>query len=497
MQINEIIRFENINKEFPGVKALDNVSFSIGKGNIHALLGENGAGKSTLMKILSGAYQKDSGTVYIDGEPQDITSPKQAESLGIATIYQELNLIPGISVAENIFLNRQPQRGKTMIEWGKVYKDSQQILDSMDVAISARAQLSTLRVAQQQMVEIAKAISLNSRILIMDEPTSSLSEGETRKLFDVIANFKKQGITIVYISHRMDEIFEICDSYTVMRDGTFVNSGYIKDTTEDNIIEQMVGRSMDMIYPAKENVAAEVVLRVENLGDGKKIEGINFSLKRGEILGFGGLMGAGRTETMRLLFGADKKTSGKVEIDGKQVAIHDPQDAIKNGMGLLPEDRKQEGLVTELSVMDNMLMTKMESAFQNGLFSSAKAEQLCSQYIGDLDIKTPSSKQRVKFLSGGNQQKVVLAKWLNAAPEIIILDEPTRGIDVNAKSEIYKLIVQLAKSGKAIIFVSSELPELIGLCDRVIVMHEGRISGELSKNDLNQADIMRLATGGM
>lgn len=496
MKKEMILEVRGINKSFVGVKALADVSFQVPKGDVHALLGENGAGKSTLMKILSGAYSKDSGQILVDGREAVIRNTKDSENLGIAIIYQELNLIPDITVAENIFLARQPKK-HGLLDWKRMEEEAKKILDYMDVAISPRAIVSHLSVAQQQMVEIAKAISLNSRLLIMDEPTSTLTEGETRKLFSVIRNLKSKGISMIYISHRMEEIFEICDSYTVLRDGTFVHSGEVKDVTVDQIIEYMVGRSLSQVYPEKENtVGGEVVLEARHIQNGKEVKDVSFSLKKGEILGFAGLVGAGRTEALKAVFGADRSARGEVFMGGQQVQISSPRDAIRLRIGFVPEDRKREGLVVDLPVVENTVMAKPEKAMEHGLFSMKKAREICRRYIRELMIKTPSELQKAKFLSGGNQQKVVLAKWLNCEPEIIVLDEPTRGIDVNAKMEIYNIIVRLAKEGKSIILISSEMPELIGLCDRVIVMHEGRVTGELDRASLNQQQIMHYATGG-
>lgn len=495
MENVNILEFRNINKSFTGVKALKDISFSITKGHVHALLGENGAGKSTLMKILSGAYSKDSGDVLMDGVPVQIKNTNDSEKLGIAIIYQELNLIPELSVAENIFLDRQPKK-YGFIDWKQMRSDAEKAMRQIDVEIDVRKKISSLSVAQQQMVEIAKAISHKSRVLIMDEPTSALTEGETRKLFQVIDKLKSQGITMIYISHRMEEIFEICDSYTVMRDGTYVASGAIKEVTEEQIIEYMVGRSLSQVYPESAHNIGEVILKVEHMTNQKEVKDVSFELRKGEILGFAGLVGAGRTETLKAVFGADKNAKGIVYIKGEQCNISSPKEAIHRGIGFLPENRKEEGLVTDLSVLDNIVMAKMENAFEDGRFSSRKAKELCTSYIRNLLIKTPSEKQKVKYLSGGNQQKVVLAKWLNCNPDIIVLDEPTRGIDVNAKVEIYQIIMDLAAQGKSIVLISSEMPEIIGLCDRVYIMYEGKITGELKKNELTQKQIMYYATGG-
>lgn len=495
MKNENILEIKGVSKSFVGVKALQNVSFQVRKGDVHALLGENGAGKSTLMKILSGAYSKDCGQIFVNGKEVEIRNTKDSESLGIAIIYQELNLIPDITVAENIFLARQPKK-HGLLNWKKMIEDAEEILNYMDVAINPRSIVSSLSVAQQQMVEIAKAISLHSQLLIMDEPTSTLTEGETRKLFSVINNLKSKGISMIYISHRMEEIFEICDSYTVLRDGTFVHSGEIKEVDVNQIIEYMVGRSLASVYPEKKNKVGEVILEAEHISNGKEVKDVSFSLRKGEILGFAGLVGAGRTETLKAVFGADSSAKGEIKINGKPVQIRSPRDAIKLGIGFLPEDRKKEGLVVDLPVLDNTVMAKPEKAMEHGMFSAKKAKEICQKYIRELLIKTPSEMQKAKFLSGGNQQKVVLAKWLNCEPEIIVLDEPTRGIDVNAKMEIYNIIVKLAEEGKSIIMISSEMPELIGLCDRVIVMHEGCVTGELDRRTLSQQQIMHYATGG-
>lgn len=490
-----ILEFRGISKSFTGVKALSDISFQIRRGEVHALMGENGAGKSTLMKILSGAYIRDSGKIFVDGKEAVIRNTADSEKLGIAIIYQELNLIPELSVAENIFLHRQPKKG-LFVDWKQMNEEAAKVLKQINVELDTRTTVASLSVAQQQMVEIAKAISLRSRVLIMDEPTSALTEGETKKLFQVIANLKQQGITMVYISHRMEEIFEICDSFSVMRDGAYIAGGRISEVTVDKLIEYMVGRSLSQVFPKKQNIIGDVVMEAENISSGNEVKDVSFYLKKGEILGFAGLVGAGRTETLKAVFGADPKSKGKVKLNGKVVSIHSPKDAIHWGIGFVPEDRKREGLVTELSVMDNVVMAKMENSMTHGMFSLRKAKDLCRNYIDSLMIKTPSEKQLAKYLSGGNQQKVVLAKWLNCSPEIIVLDEPTRGIDINAKMEIYHIIVKLAEEGKSIILVSSEMQEIIGLCDRVYVMCEGKVAGTLKKEELTQQKIMSYATGG-
>ena len=495
MEKKWILEFQNISKSFVGVKALSDVSFRVKEGEVHALLGENGAGKSTLMKILSGAYTRDEGRILLDGKDIQVRNTKESERLGISIIYQELNLIPGLSVAENIYLDRQPKKSGR-IDWKEMNLAAEKMLKSIDMSIPPKAIVSTLSVAQRQMIEIAKAVSLNARLVIMDEPTSALTEGETRKLFQVIASLKEKGITVVYISHRMEEIFKICDSYTILRDGQFISSGSIEDVTLDKIIEDMVGRPLMQVFPEKKNSVGEVILEVRDMDNGKEVRGVSFTLRQGEILGFAGLVGAGRSETLKAVFGADRKAKGEVILNGRKINIHSPKDAIRHGIGFLPEDRKKEGLVVDLSVLDNIIMAKPENAMAKGVFFAKKAKEICRSYIKELLIKTPSENQTAKFLSGGNQQKVVLGKWLNCEPQIIVLDEPTRGIDVNAKMEIYNIIVKLAQQGKSIILISSEMQEIIGLCDRVHVMFEGKISGELKRDELNQERIMKYATGG-
>lgn len=495
MEKNQILEFQHISKSFIGVKALSDISFKVQKGEVHALLGENGAGKSTLMKILSGAYTKDEGKIIFEGKEVQARNAKESEKLGISIIYQELNLIPELSVAENIYLARQPVK-KGIIDWKGMNRAAEEMLESIDMRIPPRTKVASLSVAQRQMVEIAKAISINAKLVIMDEPTSALTDSETQKLFHVIRSLKSRGITVIYISHRMEEIFEICDSFTILRDGRFISTGAIRDVSSDKIIEDLVGRPLTQVFPEKHNRIGDVILEARDISNGREVKGVSFDLKEGEILGFAGLVGAGRTETLKALFGADRHAKGQVRLYGKEVKIRSPKDAIRQGIGFLPEDRKKEGLVTELSVVDNVVMAKPENAISKGIFSAGRAREICSRYIRELMIKTPSETQKAKYLSGGNQQKVVLAKWLNCEPGIIILDEPTRGIDINAKMEIYNIIVRLAEEGRSIILISSEMQEIIGLCDRVNIMFEGRISGQLSREELTQEEIMKYATGG-
>ena len=489
-----ILEFRGISKYFPGVQALKDVSFTVGKGEILALLGENGAGKSTLMKILAGAYIKDEGEIYIDGQAADIRCPEDSERLGVSIIYQEFNLIPGLTVAENIFIRRQPKK-KGIIDWKRMNQMAQEIIDEIDINIRPTDIVNTLTVAEQQMVEICKAVSLNSKILIMDEPTSALTESETQKLFHVVKKLNKKRVTMIFITHRMDEVFEICTNATILRDGQFIKSAPISQLTLDQIIEYIVGRSLTEIYPEKDTEVGDVYLEVKELTDGGiHVQPSSFVAHKGEILGFAGLVGAGRTELMRLIFGADKSMGGKILIDGKEARIRSERDAIRHGIGLVPEDRRRQGLVLALNVRENIIMANYERQKTLFYLDPQKEKKVCAEYIDKLLIKTPGQTQYAKFLSGGNQQKIAVGKWLNCFPDIIILDEPTRGIDINAKYEIYSIMIQLAREGKVIIFVSSELPELIGMCDRIIVMHEGKISGEVTGKEMNQKSIMYLAT---
>jgi ribose transport system ATP-binding protein len=500
MHIGEdvLLEFRKISKSFAGVQALKDVSFRIKKGEVHALIGENGAGKSTLMKILAGAYSKDEGEILIEGGIVDIRTPKDAENLGVTVIYQEFNLVPMLTVGENIFLGRIPRKFKSgpIIDWKQVKDKAEALLKDIDVAIDTGALIEQLGVAQQQMVEIAKAVSLKSKIVIMDEPTSALTDVETKKLFKVIRKLKSQGVAVIFISHRLEEIFNIADNVTVLRDGQYINTQPVVQIDKDRLIEMMVGRPLSQRYPKKNHMIGEEILKVENLSRGSVIKSTSFSVRQGEILGISGLMGSGRTEMIRLLFGADKKDSGTIMVGGKIVNIKSPKDAIRAGIGLVPEDRRYQGLVMELPVKDNVLLANLKKV-KNRLFLSRKLEKkICEKYIEDLEIKTPGYNQIAKRLSGGNQQKVVLAKWLNCDLDIIVFDEPTRGIDVNAKMGIYNIIMQLAKQKKAIIVISSELPEILGISDRILVMSEGEIKGQMLRDEATQEKIMAYVIGG-
>jgi ABC-type sugar transport system ATPase subunit len=489
-----ILTLSKVNKAFPGVKALTDVDFELKKGEVHALVGENGAGKSTLMKIISGAYKKDSGIIKFDGKEVEITSPKASERLGISIIYQELNLINRMSVAENIYLGR-PAKKLGMIQWRKIISDAKALFESFDVKMDVTRMVRELSIAQQQIVEIFKAVSINAKVVIMDEPTSSLTETETEMLFRIINALKEKGISVIFITHRLDEVFAISDRVTVLRDGCYIGTKDITDITKGEMIKMMIGRELKKQFPERNVELGEEYLRVEGLSDGYKVKDVSFSVKRGEVLGFAGLVGAGRTDTMRLIFGADKKTKGKIFIEGKEVKIKSPIQSIAKGIGFVTENRKEEGLFLPLSVSNNIVAVAIEKIKSFRILNFMKEKHLSEKYVGDLRIQTPSVNQKAVFLSGGNQQKVVVSKWLLKDSDIMILDEPTRGIDVGAKREIYQIINDLAAQGKAIIVVSSEMEEIMGISDRIIVMHEGRISGEVTKENFSQQLITEYAVG--
>ena len=491
----DILRLDGICKSFPGVKALQDVSFSIQKGEIHCLIGGNGAGKSTLMKILAGAYKKDAGHIWMNGKEVEIESPKAAENLGISIIYQELNLIPGLTVAENIFIGRHPLTRMGCVDWKEMENCAERLLKEFHIDLGARTLVGEISIAQQQMVEIVKAVSKDAQLVIMDEPTSSLTKKEIDVLFEIIRKLKEKGVSIIFISHRLDEIFEISDRVTVMRDGMWIATKDIKDITRSELVSMIIGRKMSQQFPEKITQTGTELLRVENLSDGKKIQDISFTLHRGEVLGFAGLVGAGRTETMHMVFGSMKRKTGKVYLHQKEIDTHSPKSSIGNGIGLLTEDRKKEGLVLPLTVRENIEMVASGKILQNGLINRKKENEISKKYIDALNIITPSAEQKVVYLSGGNQQKVVLAKWLLSDCEVIIMDEPTRGIDVGAKREIYDIINRLAAQGKGIIVVSSEFEEVMGICDRIIVMCEGHISGTLKREEFSQDRIAAYAVG--
>ncbi|HCB3247714.1 TPA: sugar ABC transporter ATP-binding protein [Klebsiella pneumoniae] len=485
---------EGISKFFPGVKALDNVSLRVRPGTVHALMGENGAGKSTLMKCLIGIYRPDKGSIRVKGEPVEFTDTMDALRSGISMIHQELNLVPHMTVAENIWLEREPMK-YGFVDHGQLTRQTQALLDKLNIRLTADRLVGDLSIAAQQMVEIAKAVSWNADIVIMDEPTSALTEGEVAHLFTIIRDLRAQGKAIIYISHKMDEIFAITDEISVFRDGTWVGSKNTTEFTRQSLITQMVGRELTQLFPKFNNTIGEEVLTVRNLTRQGVFHDVSFSVRRGEILGVAGLVGAGRSEVMESLFGMERFDSGEVLIDGAPVTIDSPSVAIEKGMALLTEDRKKSGLFLVLSVLENMSIVKMpEYIGKSGFVQHVKMAEDCMEQIRRLNIKTPTMDQIINNLSGGNQQKVLIARWLLAQPKILILDEPTRGIDVGAKAEIYHLISELANRGVAVIMVSSELPEILGMSDRVMVMHEGRITGILEKDEADQETILSLAS---
>ena len=485
----------DISKRFPGVLALDNVSLSIERGEVHALLGENGAGKSTLMKILSGAYKKDAGEIIFDGQPVQINSPRQAQELGVSIIYQELNLVPQLSVAENIFLSSLPMKNPACIDWKRVYSDAQTIIDSLEVDINVRSRISSLGIAQQQMVEIAKALNHQAKVIVMDEPSAPLTDKETAKLFKTIAKLKSEGVAVIYISHRLEETMQIADRATIMRDGKTITTVNVSDITIDDLIRGMVGHDLKEQFPKRDCPIGEVGFRVEGISREGILNNISFEARKGEVVGICGLVGAGRTEVMRALFGADHRSSGTVYVGGKQVEILRPIDAIHHGIALIPEDRKGQGVSLTLSIRENISLVMLHTLQSFLRISRKKERTLVDSYMNALAVKAPSMEQLTKNLSGGNQQKVVVAKWLATNADIIILDEPTRGIDIGAKYEIYLIMNRLVKEGKSIIMISSEMPELIGMSDRIIVMHQGSVSGELTKEEVSQERILEMASG--
>lgn len=494
--MSTIIEMKGIEKFFPGVHALKKCEFSLEQGEVHALIGENGAGKSTLMKILTGVYNKNEGEIYVDGQLVEVKNTKYAQELGISIIHQELNLMTDLTVAENIYIGKEPKRNGIFLDNRQLNNKTREILQSMNIYIEPTTKVEDLTVAQQQMVEIAKALSYDSRVLILDEPTAALTESEIETLFRMIRELKAKGVAMVYISHRMEELKQICDRVTVMRDGEYIDCRNMSEVTIDEIIKMMVGREIfATAHESKATGNEETILEVKNLNRKKAVKDVSFHLKRGEILGFAGLMGAGRTEVARCIFGADSIDSGEILLKGEKVNISSPKKAVEHGIGYLSEDRKRYGLVLGLDVESNITMSTMNKFVSNGFWlKDGTARTNAENYIRALAIKTPSGKQLVQNLSGGNQQKVVIAKWLTRDCDVLIFDEPTRGIDVGAKSEIYKLLNELADQGKSIIMISSDLPEVLRMSHRVMVMCEGRITGELTKEEATQEKIMTLAT---
>ena len=485
----------DISKSFPGVRALNKVSFDLYGGEVHALIGENGAGKSTLMKILSGLYQADEGEIRLKGKKVDVLGIKQMIDAGVSVIYQELNLIQHLSVAENIFLGREPMLPGGLINWKKMYADVEALLKPFNVNINPRSKINNIGPAYQQVVEIAKALSLKSDIIVMDEPTAALTGNEVERLFEMVNNLKKTGVSIIYISHRLEELARVADRVTVIRDGEKIVTKPLAELQTEEVIRHMVGRRLTEQYPVSDIPIGSEVLRVEGLSKKGYCSDVSFSVRRGEILGFTGLVGAGRTEIMQLIYGHIKKDAGRVFINGMETSIHSPQDAVAMGIGLIPEERKKQGLILGLSVSENSVLTVLEKHSFFGFLRQKTLADLVQNMISKISIKTPSANQQVRFLSGGNQQKVVLAKWFVRHCQVYIFDEPTRGIDVGAKVEIYKLMQNLAQDGAAVIMVSSELPEIMNMSDRIAIVFGGQIVKEFKKGEATNEHVMEYALG--
>ena len=496
MEENERIRVSGVTKMFPGVTALDNVDFAVRKGAVHVLCGENGAGKSTLMKIINGVYQADKGEIYIDGNPVRINNPSDARKLGISMIFQELNYIPEFSVAENMYVGEWPVNSFGRLDWKTIRESAAGLLRQEGLPYSPDTKLKDLTVSDIQMLEITKAISKNSKIIIMDEPTSAITQKEVEALFDKIRTLKERGVSIIYISHKLDEIFRIADDITIFRDGKSVGTKPASELDIDAVIAMMVGRKLEKSYPKEIVPIGDILLEVEGLS-GEKFSDVGFNARRGEIVGFSGLMGAGRTEVMRALFGLDPIYSGKIRVSGRDVNVRHPLDSIKNGVAMLSEDRRRYGIIPMRSVRENCTLAALERVIYGGWLKASEENSIVSNIFERMRVKTPTLETQIGALSGGNQQKVLLAKWMLRDPDALILDEPTRGIDVGAKFEIYRLMTELVNAGKAVIMVSSELPELLGMCDRIYVMCQGAVTGELNKDEFSQELIMKYATGSM
>lgn len=496
--MDKILELVDIKKEFPGAKALDGVSISLIRGEIHALVGENGAGKSTLMKILSGIYKPTSGKIFLEGKEISLNNTKEAQQLGITIIHQEFSLIPYMNAVDNIFLGREIRKSNGLLDKKLMREKAKELLKRIDVEVDLDKTVDELSVAEQQFIEIAKAISVNAKFLILDEPTAPLTEGEVKHLFSLMRTLKSNGVTMIFISHHMDEIFEIADRFSVLRDGKWIGTDSISNVTEEKIIHMMVGRELKDTFPERACIEEdrELILEVKNLKN-KRVKNVSFQLRKGEILGISGLVGSGRTEVVRALIGADKTEEKEIYIKGKKVNIKSPNDALNLGIALIPEDRKSQGLVLEASIKNNISLAGFNKIVNKfNMINKAKEVTEANKYVASLGIKTPSIERMVKNLSGGNQQKVVIAKCLNTECEILIFDEPTRGIDVGAKAEIYKLMTELVSKGISIIMISSELPEVLGMSDRILVMRKGEITGELYAGEANQEKIMYYATGG-
>ena len=488
------LRLTNISKSFAGVHALRNVQLELHGGEVHAVLGENGAGKSTLVKIITGVHQPDAGEIYLGDQRIHVTDPREATALGIAAIYQELSIFPDLDIAENIFIGRQPARGSGLLDWPKLYREAEQILDSLGVHLDLHTKARYLSVAQQQMVEIARALSVNARILIMDEPTSALTLNEVADLFQIVRRLRDNGVAILFISHRLEELFEIADRVTVLRDGAYVETRTMRDVTQDELIRLMVGRTVSELFPKAAVERGEVILRVKNLGRAGAFRDVSFELHRGEILGMAGLVGAGRTEVSQAIFGVAPADAGTIEIDGRPVRITSPNQAMQHGLALVPEDRQHHGLVLPMDITDNITLPTLTRFVKRGWLAARGARKAAHEAATQMEVKATTVWQKARELSGGNQQKLVLAKWLSTRPRILILDEPTRGIDIGTKAAVHKLMSDLAAQGLAILMISSELPEVLGMSDRILVMREGRVTGLFDRAAATQEAIMKAAT---
>ncbi|CAM3888816.1 sugar ABC transporter ATP-binding protein [Lederbergia lenta] len=490
------IIMQNIHKAFGTNEVLTGVDFDLLEGEVHALMGENGAGKSTMMNVLTGLHARDKGTITIDGKETYFKNPKEAEQNGITFIHQELNIWPEMTVLENLFIGKELKNAFGLLKMKEMKALAKKQFEKLSVSIPLDKEAESCSVGEQQMIEIAKALMTDAKVIIMDEPTAALTEREISKLFDVITSLKKEGVSIVYISHRMEEIFAICDRITVMRDGKTVDTKEIPETNFDEVVRKMVGRELTDRFPKRNQELGETVLQVKGLTKKGIFEDVSFSVLEGEIVGVSGLMGAGRTEIMRAIFGLDAMDSGEIWLEGKKVIIKSPDQAVKLGIGFITEDRKDEGLILDFSISDNMILPTLSSFAPKGLINDKSTKEFVDMLIKRLTVKTESPDIAIGKLSGGNQQKVVIAKWIGIGPKLLILDEPTRGVDVGAKREIYQLMNELTERGVAIIMISSELPEILGMSDRILVVHEGKISGVLAKEDATQEKIMTLATGG-
>lgn len=488
-----VIKIQHVSKAFGGVQALKEVDFEIFPGEVHAILGENGAGKSTLIKIITGVQQPDTGQIFLEGNPIRFASTREAQALGVAAIYQEPSLFPDLDIAENIFVGRQPLN-RWGVAWKQMYQDATSLLQRLGLSLEPRTKARELSVAQQQVVEIARALSINAKVLIMDEPTSSLTQGEVEDLFTIVRQLRAAGTAIVFISHRLEELFALADRVTTLRDGSFVGTRAMSDVTTEDLIRMMVGRTLDQLFPKQEVLAGEVVLEVEGLTVEGSFSNVSFELHKGEILGMSGLIGAGRTNVAQALFGIEPATAGTIKLDGKVVTIKSPETAMALGLGYVPEDRKEHGLVLEMSIAHNITLPVIQNFAKASWLNTSRELQAAKLSSQQLEVKMTSVEQKVGQLSGGNQQKVVLAKWLGTKPRVLILDEPTRGIDVGTKAAVHHLMSSLAAQGMAILMISSELPEVLGMSDRILVMRAGRLTGQFSRAEATQEKLMSAAT---